>query len=394
MLHTEYISLVASILFFLSILASKASSKLGVPALLLFLVIGMLAGSEGIGGIHFDNPHIAQFVGSIALVFILFSGGLDTQWQSIRHVLVNGLLLSTFGVIMSALLLGWAAHYLLHFTWLESLLLGSIVASTDAATVFAIFRARSVKITEKLKHLIEFESASNDPMAIILTIGFIRFLTLPHTSLLPLLGMFFMQMILGTVFGLALGYSIFWMIQRINLEYEGLYPVFTIASALFIYSMTALLGGNGFLSVYLAGLVLGNQAFARKKELISFHNGLTWLMQIGMFLTLGLLVFPSTLLQVAGVDILVAAFLMFVARPVSVFALTSFSSQLQFKEKLLVSWVGLRGAVPIILATFPLVAGIAKAEVIFNLVFFIVLTSMFIQGGSLSLVAKYLKLEA
>lgn len=392
MFQAEYILLATAVLFFLSIIASKASGRLGVPALLLFLILGMLAGSDGPGGIHFDNPHLAQLLGIIALIFILFSGGLDTEWQSVRSVMGSGLLLSTLGVLITAMLLGSVAYYLLDFSWLEGLLLGAIVASTDAAAVFAVFRARSVRLSKKLKHLIEFESASNDPMAIILTIGLIRLLTLPDTSMLSLLGLFFVQMVLGTILGLAMGYMLPWMIQRINLEQEGLYPVFTIAGALLIYSVTSLLGGNGFLAVYLAGLVTGNQEFPHKKDLIRFHDGLTWLMQIGMFLTLGLLVFPSKLLQVAGVDILIALFLMLVARPVSIFALTCFS-QLQFKEKLLVSWVGLRGAVPIILATFPLVAGIAKAETIFNLVFFIVLTSMLFQGTSIPWIAKYLKLD-
>jgi cell volume regulation protein A len=392
MFQPEYILLATSVLFFLSIIASKASGKMGVPALLLFLILGMLAGSDGFGGIYFDNPHLAQLLGVIALIFILFSGGMDTEWHSVRSVIGSGILLSTLGVLLTAALLGCAARYLLHFSWLEGLLLGAIVASTDAAAVFAVFRARSIRLTKKLKHLIEFESASNDPMAIILTIGLIRLLTLPDTSILSLLGLFLMQMTIGILFGLVMGYMIPWTIQRINLEYEGLYPVYTIAGALFTYSVTSLLGGNGFLAVYLAGLVMSNQNYLHKMELIRFHDGLTWLMQIGMFLTLGLLVFPSKLLQVAGVDVLMALFLMLIARPVSVFALTCLS-ELRFKEKLLVSWVGLRGAVPIILATFPLVAGIPKAEVMFNLVFFIVLVSMLLQGTSISWVAKLLKLD-
>lgn len=392
MLQTHYVLLVTSILFFLSIIASKASGKLGVPALLLFLILGMLAGSDGIGGIQFDDPHIAQMLGVIALIFILFSGGLDTEWKSIRCIIGSGLLLSTLGVLLTAALVGVAAHYFKHLSWLASLLLGSIVASTDAAAVFAIFRSRSIRLSKKLKYLIEFESASNDPMAIILTIGFVRLLTLPSTTMLSLCGLFLTQMILGTVFGLIMGYLVPWAIERINLEYEGLYPVFTIAGALFTYSITSAFDGNGFLAVYLAGLLMGNQNFIQKKEIMHFHDALTWLMQIGMFLTLGLLVFPSTLLNVAGVDILVALFLLFIARPISVFTFTCFS-QLQFKEKLLVSWVGLRGAVPIILATFPLVAGIPAARDIFNLVFFIVLVSMVFQGSSISWAAKYLKLD-
>lgn len=392
MLHPEYLLLITSVLFLLSIIASKTSSWLGVPALLIFLVLGMLAGSDGIGGIYFDDAHLAQFMGIIALVFILFSGGLDTQWKDIKPIIGLGLILSTFGVLITALLLGTAAHYLLKFNWLNSFLLGSIVASTDAPSVFSMFRAKNINMPNKLKYLIEFESASNDPMAVFLTIGFIELITMPGASFSTLILMFCKQMIIGGIAGIVFGYVISFSAQKINLEYEGLYPVFTIASALFAYSVTSMIDGNGFLAVYLAGLVIANRPFPHKTEILNFHDGLTWLMQIAMFLTLGLLVFPSKLIHVAGVDILIAAFLMFIARPIAVFALTAFSS-LQIKEKILLSWVGLRGAVPIILATFPLVAGINRAESIFNLVFFIVLSSMLIQGSTVSWMARLLKIK-
>jgi len=392
MLHPEYLLLIASSLFLLSILASKTSKMLGIPALLLFLLLGMLAGSDGIGGIYFDNPHLAQFMGVIALVFILFSGGLDTEWHEIRPIIGLGLILSTLGVLLTALLLGVAAHFLLKFNWLNSFLLGSIVASTDAPTVFSIFRAKSINMPKKLKYLIEFESASNDPMAVLLTIGFIQLITTPNESLFSLGIMFCQQMIFGGIAGFIFGYTISFAAQKLNLEYEGLYPVFTIASALFTYSVTALIGGNGFLAVYIAGLIIANRPFPHKTEILKFHDGLTWLMQIAMFITLGLLVFPSKLIHVALVDILVAAFLILVARPVTVFILTSFSS-LKLNEKVLLSWVGLRGAVPIILATFPLVAGITRADAMFNLVFFIVLASMLIQGSTISWVARLLRIK-
>lgn len=392
MQHPEYLLLITSLLFLLSIIASKTSGMLGIPALLLFLVLGMLAGSDGIGGIYFDDPHLAQFMGIIALVFILFSGGLDTQWSDIRPIVGLGLILSTVGVLLTALLLGTAAHYLLNFSWLNSFLLGAIVASTDAPSVFSIFRAKRINMPKKLKYLIEFESASNDPMAVFLTIGIIQLITSPSASLYSLFFMFCIQMLLGGIAGLILGYLASFSAQRLNLEFQGLYPVFTIASALFIYSATSLVHGNGFLAVYIAGLVIANRPLPHKLEILQFHDGLTWLMQIAMFLTLGLLVFPSKLIHVAGVDILIAAFLMFIARPVTIFLLTAFSS-LQFKEKALLSWVGLRGAVPIILAIFPLVAGIDQAETIFNLVFFIVLSSMLFQGSTISWAAKLLKIK-
>lgn len=388
----EHILIVASTLFFLSILASKASGRMGVPALLLFLIIGMLSGSEGIGGIHFDNPHVAQSLGKVALIFILFSGGLDTEWQSVRKVLVSGLILSTLGVLMTAFLLGLITHFMLGFPWLEGLLIGAIISSTDAPTVFTVFKTRSVKIQKKLKDLLEFESASNDPMAIILTVGILQAITFPDVSYASLTGTLIAQIALGSLVGFFMGNALPWCLERLNLEYKGLYPVFTIAGALFAYSAAELLGGNGFLAVYITGLLMGNKDFFYKKELILFHDGLTWLMQIGMFLTLGLLVFPLNLLQVVGPDILVAISLIVLARPLSVFALTSLD-KMNWREQVFVSWVGLRGAVPIILATFPLVAQIPNSEEIFNLVFFIVLTSMLIQGTSIPWIAKFLKLD-
>lgn len=392
MLDTEYILLGTSLLFLLSILASKASGRLGIPILLLCLILGMLAGSDGIGGIYFDDPSIAQFIGIIALIFILFSGGLETDWQSTRTVLLEGLLLSTLGVLMTTALVGWFAYTIVHFSLLEGLLLGSIVASTDAAAVFSILRARSLRLKSRVKSLVEFESASNDPMAVFLTLGVIRLLTLPDISVSSLVRMFAIHIIFGSLAGCVMGSVIPWLINRVNLDHEGLYAVLIIALVLLTYSLTSWIGGNGFLAVYLTGLVMSNKEFFNKRELIRFQDSVTWFMQIIMFLALGLLVFPSKLLQVAEFDIAEAVFLMLVARPVSVFALTSFS-QLQFKEKLMIAWMGLRGAVPIILATFPLVAGINKAEAIFNSVFFIVLTSMLFQGTSIPWVAKYLNLE-
>lgn len=388
----EHILIITSVLFFLSIFASKASGKMGVPALLLFLILGMLSGSEGIGGIHFDNPHVAQFLGTIALTLILFSGGLDTEWHTIRTVLVSGLLLSTLGVLMTAFLLGLIAHFILGFPWLEGLLIGAIVSSTDAPTVFTVFKARSITISKKLKNLLEFESASNDPMAIILTIGVIQAVTNPEASYISLLEMLFSQIALGGLVGFFMGKALPWSLQRLKLEYKGLYPVFTIAGALFTYSATALIGGNGFLAVYITGLLMGNQEFFHKKEIILFHDGLTWLMQIGMFLTLGLLVFPLELLEVVGPDILIAVSLIIFARPISVFSVTSMS-KMKWREQALISWVGLRGAVPIILATFPVVAEVPNSEEIFNLVFFIVLISMLLQGTSIPWVTRILKLD-
>lgn len=389
----EYLLLGASVLLLLSVIASKASWRFGVPSLLLFLVIGMLAGSDGPGGIHFDNPPLAQSLGVVALAFILFAGGLDTEWRRVRQVLGKGLILSTFGVGITALLVGWYATTVLKVSWLEGLLIGSIVSSTDAAAVFAVLRSRNVRLRGLLKPLLELESGSNDPMAVFLTVGLIGLLTGSTASVVDLIPRFFLQMALGAGVGYGMGTAMAWLVNRLQLEYDGLYPVLTLSLVLLAYSATATVGGNGFLAVYMAGLIMSRSQFRRKRSVVQFHDGLAWLMQIVMFLTLGLQVFPSQLVPVASAGLLLALFLMVCARPIAVFLTLSFS-RIGLREKIMVAWVGLRGAVPIILATFPLVAGIPQAPMIFNVVFFIVLTSILLQGTSIPLVARWLKVDA
>lgn len=385
----EQILLGVALLLLLSVVASKASGRLGVPALVIFMIIGMLSGSEGPGGIYFDNFVQAQSLGVLALALILFAGGLDTDWKEVRPVVGTALVLSTLGVLVTAGLVGYFAHVALGLSLLEGFLLGSIVSSTDAAAVFAVMRSRAVSLKGNLKPLLELESGSNDPMAVFLTIGVIGLLMRPGASMLELVPQFFLQMSIGAVAGLLLGRLVVWIINRLNLEYEGLYPVFTLAYVLLGYAATTLIGGNGFLAVYIVGLVMGNTPFIHKRSITRFHDGMAWLMQIAMFVALGLLVFPSQLLPIMGAGLLVSVFLMFVARPVSIFLLTPFS-KLSFAEKSLVSWVGLRGSVPIILATFPLLAGVPNANMIFNLVFFIVMTSVILQGTSIPIVSKWL----
>jgi len=393
MIATEYILLGVALLLLLSIVASKASGRLGVPSLLLFLGVGMLAGSEGVGRIPFDDAYVAQFLGVVALVFILFAGGLDTSWASVRPVVWKAVALSTFGVLATALLVGAFAAGVLGFSLLQGLLLGAIVSSTDAAAVFAVLRARSVGLKGEIKPLLELESGSNDPMAVFLTVGLTGLLVNRNSSIIGLIPLFFQQMALGALLGYGMGRALVFIVNRIKLEYEGLYPVFTLALVMLTYGATASLGGNGFLAVYIAALVMGNNDFIHKQSLIRFHDGLAWLMQITMFLTLGLLVFPSRLVPVIGFGLLVALFLMFVARPISVFLALAFAKT-GWRENAMVSWVGLRGAVPIILATFPLLAGVPQADTIFNLVFFIVLTSVLIQGTTLSVAARWLGVNA
>jgi len=407
----EYVLLGASILLLASIASSKIASRLGIPALLLFLVVGMLAGSEGVGGLYFSDALFAQSLGVVALVFILFAGGLDTHWTSVRPVLAMGLSLATVGVLISATLVGIFAVLVLGFTLLEGLLLGAIVSSTDAAAVFAVLRSRGIKLKDGLAPLVELESGSNDPMAVFLTVGLTELVAHSEEisasfsnagpdgvgavalSLLGLAPEFLIEMGVGSVMGLLLGRLIVIIVNRIRLDYEGLYPVLTTSLMLLVYGGTAFFHGNGFLAVYIAGLVVGNSDFVHKRSLTRFHDGFAWLMQVAMFLVLGLLVFPSQIVPVVGSGLVVALFVMILARPISVFAALAFS-RLGWREKTFISWVGLRGAVPIILATFPLLSGIQQAGTIFNLVFFIVLFSVLLQGTSLGQAAQWLKVEA
>jgi cell volume regulation protein A len=389
-ISTENAILVGSILLIASIVASKTSFKLGIPTLILFLGIGMMAGSEGIGGIYFDSPQVAQLLGIIALNFILFSGGMDTRWESVRPVLKQGILLSTLGVLLTASVIGVFVHMTTDFTLIEGLLLGSIVSSTDAAAVFSILRTRSIGLKGNLRPLLELESGSNDPMGYVLTISFTYLATHSDASITRLILQFFQQMIIGGFLGYVLGRGMTFIINKVKLETEGLYPVLIMAMIFFAYSFTHLIGGNGFLAVYISALVLGNSNFIHKKSAIKFYDGQAWLMQIVMFLTLGLLVFPSRIIPIAGTGILIALVLIFVARPISVFVSLSFFKS-KLRDKLFISWVGLRGAVPIVFATYPLIAGVGKADTIFHLVFFISASSVLLQGYTLPLVAKWLK---
>jgi cell volume regulation protein A len=388
-LTIENILLVGSLLLFVSIIVGKTSYKFGVPTLLLFLAIGMLAGSDGIGGIHFDNPQIAQFIGIVALNFILFSGGLDTNWTSVKPILKEGLVLSTLGVLLTALSLGTFVWFVTDFTIYESMLLGSIVSSTDAAAVFSILRSKNLALKTNLRPTLELESGSNDPMAYVLTIAFLTLVINQDQSLASIVPLFLQQMILGGVAGFAFGKLSKFIINKIKLDFEGLYPVLVIALMFITFSATDFVGGNGFLAIYISAVYLGNQDLIHKKTILKMYDGLAWLMQIVLFLTLGLLVFPSQVFPYMGIGLLISLFLIIVARPVSVFLSLVFF-KMKLRRRFYISWVGLRGAVPIVFATYPLLAGIDKANMIFNIVFFISVTSVLIQGTTLSIVAKWL----
>jgi len=390
-LTIDNILFIGSILLFVSLVATR-TTKFGIPTLILFLAVGMLAGSDGPGGISFYDPKTAKFIGSIALSFILFSGGLETKWNDIKPVFWQGVSLSTLGVILSAAIIGTLIFLLTDFTLTEGLLLGSIVSSTDAAAIFSILRSRQIGLKGNIRPLLELESGSNDPMAFVLTLIFTFLLSDPAAGYLSMLFLFLKQMILGAGAGYLMGIAMHRIINWIKLEFEGLYSVLLITLVLFTFSFTELIGGNAFLAVYISACILGNRDFIHKKSLTKHFDGQAWMMQIIMFITLGLLVFPKQILPYLGIGIMVSALLIFVARPLSVFISLIFF-RLDFRKKIFVSWVGLRGAVPIVLAIYPLNAGIDKANIIFNLVFFISVTSILIQGTTIPLVAKWLKLS-
>ena len=388
-LTIENIMLVGSILLFISIVVGKTSYKFGVPTLILFLAIGMLAGSDGIGGIQFNDPKLAQFIGIVSLNFILFSGGLDTNWKAVKPILKEGLVLSTLGVLLTALTLGTFVFYITDFTIYESMLLGSIVSSTDAAAVFSILRSKNLALKSNLRPTLELESGSNDPMAYVLTLAFLTLVINQDLSVLSIIPLFLKQMVLGAIGGFAFGKLSEIIINKIKLGFEGLYPVLVIALMFITFSATDALGGNGFLAIYICAVYLGNQDLIHKSTILKMFDGMAWLMQIVLFLTLGLLVFPSQIIPYLGIGLLISTFLILIARPISVFLSLMFF-KMKLGRRFYISWVGLRGAVPIVFATYPLLAGIDKANVIFSIVFFISVSSVLIQGTTLSIFAKWL----
>jgi cell volume regulation protein A len=351
----------------------------------------MLAGSDGFGGIYFYDPQTSKFIGAVALSFILFSGGLETRWGDVKPILRQGVLLSTLGVVLTAVIVGIFVTLITDLSLLEGLLLGSIVSSTDAAAVFSILRSKSIALKGNLRPLLELESGSNDPMAYFLTICFTFLLSNKDVTVLSLIPLFFRQMILGALVGYLMGIVMHKTINWIKLDYDGLYSVLLITLMIFTFSFTDFIGGNVFLSVYISACVLGNKSFIHKKSLIKHFDGQAWLMQAIMFITLGLLVFPKHLIPYIGIGVLISMVLILVARPISVYICLWFF-KMSNRKKLFISWVGLRGAVPIVLATYPLTAGVDKSNIIFNLVFFISITSILVQGTTLSVIAKWLNL--
>ena len=394
----ENILLIGSILLFFSILTTRAGHRFGMPALLLFLVVGMLVGSDGLG-IQFSNPKSAQFVGIIALIIILFSGGMDTKFEEIKPVAVQGVVLSTVGVLFTALFTGlfiyWMTGFLPdgeRFGLLESFLLASVMSSTDSASVFSILRHVGLSLKQNLRPLLELESGSNDPMAYMLTIVLIQALTMQNASWINMVGLFFYQLIVGAICGYLLGKLCNRALRKSGLQSEALYPILILSFAFFTFAFTEVIGANGYLAVYIGGLVVGNVHYSQTGGIRNFFDGLAWLAQIIMFLTLGLLVNPHELLPITGIGLLIGIFMIIVSRPVAVFACLAPFRKMTMASRLFASWVGLRGAVPIIFATYPLIAGIPQANTIFNIVFFITIISLLVQGTSIPYVARLLKL--
>lgn len=386
----EVALLALGILLLATVFAGTLSSRFGLPALIGFLALGMLAGVEGPGGIDFENYPVSQGIGIACLIFILFSGGLDTSWRDVRKVAGPALLLATLGVLISAGVTALAAVWILGFGPFQAFLLGAVIASTDAAAVFAILRTTGLDLHGEVPALIEVESGSNDPMAIFLVGAALLFMTMPGASPLALAPDFVVQMSVGGAVGFAAGWLMPEVLKRSQYRHGGLAFVISIAAALIAFGLAEVAGGNGFLAAYVAGLVAGNRAYAAKRIVSTFQDGMAWLAQVVMFLTLGLLVTPSNLADVVGPGIAITAILMLVARPLSVFVCLAPFRRFGWRAKLFVSWAGLRGAVPIVLATFPIVAGVPGAFAIFNIVFFVVLLSSLIQGPTINWMAQRL----
>ena len=397
----ENVLLIGAVIWFVSILLSKTGYKFGVPVLLVFLLIGMLLGVDGLG-IKFDNYKHAQIIGMVALTIILFSGGMDTKFSDVKPILGAGVVLSTLGVLLTTLFTGFfiygishAFSHVIHIPLTLALLLAATMSSTDSATVFNILRSQKMGLRNRLQPLLEFESGSNDPMAYMLTIVMIQIIQggSADVSAWSILFNFVMEFGFGLIFGYLLGRACVWIINKIDLQNKSLYPIMMLSFIFFIFSFTNLFKGNGYLAVYVAGIVMGNSKLTENKSISSFLDGIVWLVQIVMFLVLGMLVNPHEMFKIALPALIVGVFVIFVGRPLSVFLCLLPFKGIAKRSRIFISWVGLRGAAPIIFATYPVVAGVPGASFIFNMVFFITLTSLIIQGTTITKVADWLRLS-
>jgi cell volume regulation protein A len=373
-----------------SIVVALGAARTGLPVLVAFLGVGMLLGSDGPGGIDFDDAELAREVGIIGLAAILFEGGLQTSFRRLRQVAVPAALLSTVGVVVSAIVTGAAAYLIFDLTWLESVLLGAVVSSTDAAAVFATLRFTHIR--RRIARTLEAESGGNDPMAIALTIGLIEWIEAPDEGgILDLVLLVTRELGLGLVVGVVLGALATWIFARLPHSIGAFVSVASVAAAALTFGIAEVIGGSGFLAVFLVGLAIGSTPSRYRRQIVSFHEGLAFLAQVALFVVLGLLVFPSDLPEVAVSSLALAGLLTFVARPVSVWAST-FASDFTHRERVLISWAGLRGAIPIVFATFVLSSEVGERETIFNAIFFVVVVSTILQGTTLERVAERLGL--
>lgn len=395
---TGNILLIGSTLLLVSLIVGRTGYKLGIPVLLLFLVVGMIFGSNGIG-IQFHNAGEAQFIGTLSLCIILFAGGMDTKIHDIRPVIKPGILLATVGVLATTLITGlfilWITRTLypnVTTPFAGCLLLAAVMSSTDSASVFNILRSKNLMLKQNLRPLLELESGSNDPMAYMLTILLLQILKSGEMHWGYILLSFFMQFSIGIVAGYLLGRLAVYIINNVCLSNNSLYQVILLTFMFFTFSVTDLLQGNGYLAVYMAGLVVGNRKIVYKKNIANFFDGIAWLFQIIMFLSLGLLVNPKDILPIANLGLLIGLFLIFFARPLAVFLCLLPFRKITVQGRLFVSWIGLKGAVPIIFATYPLLADVPKAGQIFNIVFFITILSLLLQGTTVSWSARLLRL--
>lgn len=397
---TGNILLIGAVLLMAGILIQKPGYRFGIPALLLFLVVGMIFGCDGLG-VQFDDVRGAQFVGMVSLSIILFAGGLGTRIKDIKPILAPGIVLSTVGVLLTTAITGIFVWWIsglswtsIHFALLPSILLAATMSSTDSASVFGILGAQKMNLKHNLRPTLELESGSNDPMAYLITTMLVDVLvTGDSVTVVSLLRIFLVQFVLGALLGFAFGRLGVWMLNRLNLDNRALYPIMAVAICFLTFSLTDTLGGNGYLAIYVTGIVIGNEKVSFRRETITFIDGLSWLCQIVMFLMLGLLVNPLEMWQVAGMALLIGLFMIVVARPISVFFSLIPFSNIPFKGKVFISWVGLRGAVPILFATYPVVAGLEDHHTIFNIVFFITILSLLVQGTTITSMAQYLKLS-
>ena len=381
--------IITAIILILCVFSSKFLHRFGVPTLLIFILLGMVFGSDGIVGIYFDNYGLAETICSVALIFIMFYGGFGTNWNTARPVLKQSICMSTLGVIFTALLTGLFCHYALGMSWLEGLLTGSVVGSTDAASVFSILRSKKLNLTGGLASLLEIESGSNDPVSYMMTIIILTIMSVSSDISLP--WMIAKQLLFGFGIGFGVAFLSSKLLSRINFEINGMDAILVIGTALFTYGFSSWLGGNGYLSVYIVGIVLGNSKILHKTSLVHFFDGITWLMQIAIFFVLGLLAFPSKIPSVALPAILISVFMIIVARPVATFLILSWFKT-PVRQQLLVSWSGLRGAASIVFAIFVMSSGVVIEHDIFHIVFFVALFSVAVQGTLLPKIADKLGL--